>query len=203
MADQSSASTGVRARLRSRVRRSGGACGPSPFVRRRLHRLFGRSCRACRLSRWIRVVISRCRHDDAKRGVEVGGASREPIVPREPGAPGPRPWGTWVGTGGANPLEPEAALNDRRGGESWDVEITFENERIGIRYPSLGCEGEPTPVAYSSRRLEYAERLSQGCGNAWLARWGRIVLERTAENSLWYNWHGRAGVGATASLRPR
>ena len=142
----------------------------------------------------------------AERDVGVAAPSREPIVPREPGAPGPRPSGTWVGTGGANPLEPEAMLSDRRGGDSWDVEITFGNERIGIRYPSLECEGELTPLAETSRRLEYRERLSQGCGNARLARSGGwIVLERIAQDALWFNWQtgGSGPVGATASLRPR
>ena len=95
---------------------------------------------------------------------------------------------------------------DPRGGDSWDVEITFGNERIGIRYPSLECEGELTPLTETSRRLEYRERLSVGCGgNTWLARRGWIVLERVAQDGLWFNWQAQltAPVGATARLRPR
>ena len=140
----------------------------------------------------------------------VGQTPAEPLDVREPGDPGPRPFGVWTGNGGSTSAELVSNWRDPRAAESWTVTITFGNNRIEVSYPSLGCSGELFPVFENARRLEYDESLT--CGSTASTRYivryrGRstqnVLLQRTFDDLLWFEWSRYAGpVLATASLRP-
>ena len=96
--------------------------------------------------------------------------------------------GTWTGTG------QQPSVNS-----SWSIEIAFEVDGVDIRYPSLACGGQLQPVSGSEARFVYRERirfgLSQCIDN------GRVVLERTSEDTLSYEWYDESGIlDATGSL---
>ena len=137
----------------------------------------------------------------------AGDVNPGPLVVREPGDPGPRPFGVWAGHGGSNPLDSASDWRDPRAAESWDVEITFGNNRIEVSYPMLGCTGELFPVSETAQRLEYGESLTCVSPRYVLAyRSGltpTVLLQRTADDLLWFEWSRFPGpVRATASLRP-
>ena len=87
----------------------------------------------------------------------------------------------------------------REGGRVYAVEIVLEGQGGSVRYPSLGCEGDLQPIELTEQRLEYLENLDPpgACSNA-----GRVVLERTTDNSFDYSWYGGgARPSATGILR--
>ena len=89
--------------------------------------------------------------------------------------------GTWTGTG------QQSSVNS-----SWSIEIAFEDGGVDIRYPSLACGGQLQPVSGSEARFVYREHirfgLSQCIDN------GRVVLERTSEDTLSYEWYDESGI---------
>ena len=123
---------------------------------------------------------------------------------RQPGDPGPRPTGVWTGSGGSNSPEETAGWRDSRVPESWTVEIAFGNDRIEISYPSLGCSGELEPRNESARWLEYTQDLmcTDPRYRTPFSRGGYLVLQRTADDMLWFEWSRGGRALATASLRP-
>ena len=128
----------------------------------------------------------------------------ETLNVREPGDPGPRPVGVWTGNGGSTSAELVARWRDPRAAESWTVTITFGNNRIEVSYPTLGCSGELIPVHESARQHQYAESLTcVSTGYIVTRRTPNLLLQRTSDNHLWFEWSQYAGpVLATASLRP-
>ena len=89
-----------------------------------------------------------------------------------------------------------------QGGSSWTVEVTFGDRGASIRYPSLQCGGELELISASATRLEYLERMTFGLGRCQSR--GRVVLERTSDDNLRYNWHRPNGaLLATGDLTRR
>ena len=145
------------------------------------------------------------RNSPGQSGARSGdGAGRPPLVLRQPGEPGPRPTGVWTGSGGSNSPEETAGWRDSRVPESWTVEIAFGNDRIEISYPSLGCSGELEPRNESARWLEYTQDLmcTDPRYRTPFSRRGYLVLQRTADDMLWFEWSRGGRALATASLRP-
>lgn len=99
--------------------------------------------------------------------------------------------GTWIGTG-----------RQSRVNSSWSIEIAFEDDGVAIRYPSLACWGQLQPVSESDTRFVYRERIEVGLSQC--INNGRVVLGRTSEDTLSYEWYDESGtLDATGSLSLR
>ena len=89
--------------------------------------------------------------------------------------------GTWTGTG-----------QQFDSNISWSIEIAFEDDGVDIRYPSLACGGQLQPVSGSEARFVYRERIRFGLSQC--VNNGRVVLERTSEDTLSYEWYYESGI---------
>ena len=99
--------------------------------------------------------------------------------------------GTWIGTARQFSVD-----------SSWSIEITFEDDEVDIRYPSLACGGQLQPISESTTRFVYRERIRFGLAQC--IDNGRVVLERTSRDTLSYEWSDEFGaLDATGSLTLR
>ena len=99
--------------------------------------------------------------------------------------------GTWIGTARQFSVD-----------SSWSIEITFEDDGVDIRHPSLACGGQLQPISESTTRFVYRERIRFGLAQC--IDNGRVVLERTSRDTLSYEWSDEFGaLDATGSLTLR
>jgi len=147
-----------------------------------------------KLGDYVKVVYEKCSWCDFIEGATVlatdaagdylatdGAGSSSEAVPQTNFS------GLWEGTG-----------TQYDSNSSWSIRLTAVGGEYSIEYPSLGCGGTLTLLSNGPSKLELNESLSYGASRC--VNNGKIVLEKTHENSVKFRWfysNGREGASGT------
>lgn len=81
--------------------------------------------------------------------------------------------------------------------ETWTMRLTVKGRRYRIEYPSLKCEGQWRPLAISSRRVRFREKITVGIGIC--TDKGKVVIDRLSRKQIAYRYANQGTNEVTAS----
>ena len=95
--------------------------------------------------------------------------------------------GTWEGEG-------------HQDGQTWTMKLSIDEQSVSIEYPSLSCGGIWQPIDLRNPgQLQFRENIQYGLGEC--INFGSVVLSRTNDNEMEFNWYYPSGTfGAKGKL---